>query len=220
MEYAGQVRNRIKNGTFTGYCYRDRLLQKGKVSRTGRPEHPAVDWNDTAIVNTGRQRLTKVAVTCPGCGEKRHASPGPIAARVRSGKFTGTCLPCSPNARKREWTVLGLGRKIDPNKGYIRLSHEAIAPEHRELYDAMRGSLTFVTEHRMVVAIALGRPLSSRELVDHMDGVKTNNDLANLRIYRRGRNEPGDTTGYGTFYHEWQMALAEVERLRAQLRVP
>lgn len=69
------------------------------------------------------------------------------------------------------------------------------------------------------MAKALGRPLTSRELVDHMDGVKTNNALENLRLYRRGKNEPGETTGYGTFYHEWQMALARIRVLENLLGV-
>lgn len=71
------------------------------------------------------------------------------------------------------------------------------------------------------MARQLGRPLETWELVDHMDGDKLNNDPSNLRLYRRGRNMPGETTGHGTFYHEWQQALArirvleyEMERLR------
>lgn len=67
------------------------------------------------------------------------------------------------------------------------------------------------------MSIALGRPVTRDELVDHMDGNKENNDLSNLRIYRRGKNDPGSGSGYGTFYHEWQMALAEVERLKTEL---
>lgn len=72
----------------------------------------------------------------------------------------------------------------------------------------------------MVMARKLGRPLTSYELVDHMDGIKTNNDPSNLRLYRRGRNEPGETTGYGTYYHEWQMALARIRELETLTRSP
>jgi len=110
---------------------------------------------------------------------------------------------------------LSPGRRIDPSKGYVRIGLEAVPDAWKHLWHAMRGSGFFVFEHRLVMAGILGRPLGSNELVDHMDGIKTNNDPANLRLYRRGRNEPGDTTGYGTYYHEWQLALARIRELEA-----
>lgn len=64
------------------------------------------------------------------------------------------------------------------------------------------------------MAIHMGRPLESHELVDHMDGEKTNNDISNLRLYVRGKNMPGSGCGFGTYYHEWQMALAELRRIK------
>jgi len=81
----------------------------------------------------------------------------------------------------------------------------------------MRANRTFVLEHRMVMARTLGRPLTRNELVDHKDGVKTNNSTDNLRLYRRGMNDDGSGCGYGTFYDEWQKAEAEVVRLQAEL---
>lgn len=224
---AGLVRYRVKNGTFNGRCYRDRLFQvERRVTKYGprkpRPPHPAVDWTDTKVLPVPgpgfkQHHLTRVGIVCPSCKQKRYTHPGQVAAKIREGRFSGLCLPCSPNARKREWVVLSPGRKLDPVKGYIRLGAEAIAPEDMWLYDAMRGTRTFLHEHRLVMAKVLGRPLESYELVDHMDGVKTNNDPANLRLYRRGRNEPGEHSGYGTYYHEWQMAEAEIRRLREEL---
>lgn len=214
-EYASQARYRVAKGVFTGYCYADRLIGIERRDRRERPPHPAVDWTDLELVNLKGRRLTHVGVTCPKCHTRRLCHIGFVAKAIRLGRYTGDCLTCSPNAKKREWISLGPGRRIEPAKGYIRLSREAIAAEDVWLYDAMRGSRWNVMEHRFVMAKHLGRPLNSNELVDHMDGIKTNNDLANLRLYRRGRNEPGETTGYGTFYHEWQMALAEIERLKS-----
>lgn len=87
----------------------------------------------------------------------------------------------------------------------------------------MQGKGGFVLEHRWNMAKSLGRPLRADECVDHMDGIKTNNDPANLRIYLKGKQQPGSCHGYGTYYHEWQMAearnrllMAEIERLRAR----
>lgn len=114
--------------------------------------------------------------------------------------------------------MLGPGRKLDPVKGYIRLQLEGIDPDERWMYDAMRQHRTFVLEHRMVMARTLGRPLASNELVDHRDGVKTNNDPSNLRLYRRGMNDDGSGNGYGTYYDEWQRAEGEVRRLTDLLK--
>lgn len=86
-----------------------------------------------------------------------------------------------------------------------------------DLFDELRGTAGFVAEHRWVMSKALGRPLTREENVDHMDGDKQNNDLSNLRVYRTGRNEPGSCPGYGTYYHEWQMALARIRELESVL---
>lgn len=214
---ASQVRYRVKKGGFTGFCYRDRLTQQRRKGRLPRPEHPAVDWHDTHLKTEDSRRRTQVAITCPKCGEKRYLSPGPIAAKIRDNKFTGICLPCSPRAHYREWVELSPGRKLDPIKGYVRLLRSGVPPEHRDLWKAMKGPQSSVMEHRFVMALQLGRPLKTTELVDHMDGDKTNNDPSNLRIYRRGHNDPGSHNGHGTFYDEWQRAEARVRELEALL---
>lgn len=213
---ASLVRSRINSTkfNFTGTCIIHKELQRR--SRLPRPAHPAVEWNNIQKVKDGTGYASRVPVTCPKCSRTRLGQTGSIAAHIRNGRFTGLCLPCSPNAQKREWKLLGPGRRIDPVKGYIRLTAVAIAPSEMHLYEGMKGKLTFVLEHRMVMARTLGRPLTSNELVDHRDGIKTNNDPENLRLYRRGKNDDGSGCGYGTFYDEWQRAEAEVRRLRAQ----
>jgi len=81
----------------------------------------------------------------------------------------------------------------------------------------MQNRAGIVFEHRWNMALHLGRALHSGECIDHMDGNKTNNDIANLRIYVRGKNQPGSGNGHGTYYHEWQMAERRVKELEVQL---
>lgn len=85
------------------------------------------------------------------------------------------------------------------------------------MFRAMQNRSNAVAEHRWVMAKQLGRPLRSNECVDHRDGIKANNDPENLRIYIRGKNQEGSSNGYGTYYHEWQMALARIRELEAKL---
>jgi hypothetical protein len=215
---AGLVKYRVLRGTFTGYCYRDRLLTKERRDRLPRPDHPSIEWDVTRLVTTGRQRVTRVRATCPKCRKHRWVPPGAVAAKIRTGRWTGECLACSPNARKREWIVLSPGRRLDPKKGYVRLQLEGVPdPADHRLWYMMKGSRTFVLEHRFVMAKALNRPLSRSELVDHIDGDKTNNDVSNLRLYRRGQGEPGDSSGFGLFYDEWQRAEARIRALEGEI---
>lgn len=221
IQNARCVAGRIRKGTFSGYCYLHRKMRH-RTRIAAYPEHPCVDWLAMSPhVSKNGTRLRYVSVTCPKCGIVRWCKPGPIANKIENNRFTGTCRSCSTHFKGTSWGEISPGRKIDPNKGYVRISRGSVPIEHQHIWDALAqknsGAVRVVTEHRFVMSVVLGRPLTSKELVDHMDGVKTNNDPSNLRIYRRGKNEPGETSGYGTYYHEWQMALAEIERLRALL---
>jgi hypothetical protein len=109
----------------------------------------------------------------------------------------------------------GRSRRTVASNGYIIIGPTSILAEDLPLYRAMQNK-NGLFEHRFVMAKHLGRPLRSDECVDHMDGNKTNNALENLRIYRRGKQDPGSCPGWGTYYHEWQMALAIIRQLNAQ----
>lgn len=215
---AYDVARRVREGKFTGRCAADRTVGKMRSDNyIGRQPHPAVDWSNMQLQVVGKQRTNHVRVTCPICNESRWGQVQVIAAAIAKGNFTGKCVKCGSNAKKRDWLMLSPGRKIDPAKGYVRLNRSAVAPEDLWLWDGLKRKTSMVLEHRFVMSKVLHRPLLPNELVDHMDGNKLNNDPSNLRLYIRGRNMPGETSGYGTYYHEWQLALARIKELEEQL---
>lgn len=108
------------------------------------------------------------------------------------------------------------GRTIDW-AGYAMLGKNAIDNADLAMFDAMRHGSGRVKEHRWVMAKILGRALRSDELVDHMNGCKTDSSPENLRMYIRGKQQPGSAPGHGTYYDEWQRAEARVRELEALL---
>lgn len=76
------------------------------------------------------------------------------------------------------------GRRVDGN-GYVQVH----VPVDDPMY-AMATSLGYVPEHRLVMARSLGRALTSKETVHHINGDKMDNDLGNLQL-RQGNHGKG-----------------------------
>jgi HNH endonuclease len=183
------------------------------------PEHPAVSRTIEFRRMYGHHGPC-ATVTCPLCGKARWYPTGTLRQLLKEHQnFTGVCKPCwsmIPKVRKFRSSRNPSGRRVT-SKGYVALSVNAIALDDIDMFDAMKMSASYVFEHRWAMAKHLGRPLTSDELVDHKDGNKENNAIDNLRIYVRGKQEPGSAPGYGTYYHEWQMALLRIRELEALL---
>jgi hypothetical protein len=185
---------------------------------TQLPAHPAVSSHYRKERKYGWTTVT-ADVTCPTCSKVRSYPLYTLRQQMQRKNFGGHCRTCTSKmarAGKVRWQKVAYakGARWISTSGYVILGISAVADEHLPLFRGMLKSGGSVAEHRMVMAIHLGRPLTSSECVDHMDGNKTNNKLENLRLYRKGKNDPGSTCGHGTYYHEWQMALAEIDRLK------
>lgn len=193
------------------------------------PSHPAVGTHYKRKMSPYGRGTTVVAdVTCPKCGTTRSFPLYTLRQQMKRPNFSGACRTCTlKDARvgAQQWQFRSFrGRKKLAPSGYVLLGPNSVDPVDLPLFRAMQTRASTVFEHRFNMARALGRPLKSSELVDHMDGNKQNNDPANLRLYLRGRNQPGSHNGYGTYYHEWQTAearnrllMAELSKLRAAI---
>lgn len=208
-ELCGKVRklSRGSKAKAVRVCYGCRA--DARIAKREQIEHPALDWTDMEWFTSGDHRARRIACVCPWCQTKRYVATGATMVNLRKGTFTGYCNSCSQAMCRNPLTP---GRSN--MNGYAMITRLAIQPEWEPFFDIMRNASAGILEHRLVMAAHLGRPLEPYELVDHMNGVKDDNRIENLRLYRKGKNDAGSTNGWGTFYDEWQRAEAEVQRLR------
>jgi lambda repressor-like predicted transcriptional regulator len=79
------------------------------------------------------------------------------------------------------------GGRITVSGGYVR-----VLIGWRDPLSSMCDQHGYILEHRLVIARSLGRPLTSRETVHHLNGVRSDNRLENLQL-RHGRHGCGQS---------------------------
>src|SRR5262245_56929590 len=128
---------------------------------------------------------------CPGCGREKwvplkweghHCSP--CHARLVSGPKGHAAIRGSKRPAMSE------GQRGALNHAWKGGVHKAvggyryvIVDPHDPIAVAMKGSINYVLEHRLVMARAIGRPLHPYEEVHHRNGRRTDNRLENLELW-------------------------------------
>ena len=127
---------------------------------------------------------------CSRCGRTRLVLDDGLCANCRRSALRGIHLSGSQedverrrerNRRERNPAWKG-GTHVD-KLGYIWIRPEMDDVIGQAMIDR-RSTRQYVQEHRLVMAHHLGRPLERGEVVHHIDGVKSNNQLSNLRLFR------------------------------------
>ena len=77
------------------------------------------------------------------------------------------------------------GGRIRNADGYIHV----LAEDYPEL-SSMKSSNGYIPEHRLVMALHIGRPLSKKETVHHINGIPDDNRIENLQL-RQGQHGNG-----------------------------
>jgi hypothetical protein len=124
-----------------------------------------------------------------------------VSRRYRSRAYERRCLACGERfyARRSDKTRYcstrcGLLGERHPQwrggkhsqKGYILIR----LVDDGHMAASMRDKAGYVAEHRLVMAVALGRPLRDGEQVHHINGDKQDNRLENLEL-RTTAHGPG-----------------------------
>jgi len=181
--------------------------------------HPSIG-SERRVLRIYKTRTLAAPVTCEHCGSLRWYSCSTLRQQLKRPNFTGQCRTCSQKQTRLgyyRWARRTLiGRRSIASSGYVIIGPTRVDDADLPLFRLMQTKgAKGVSEHRWVMAKHLGRPLRSDECIDHMNGDKTDNSLENLRIYLKGKQQPGSSNGYGTYYHEWQMAERRIAKLQA-----
>lgn len=159
------------------------------------------DWQ------AAQKEATRNKEICLWCGKEFYRQP----SRAKYNHGNHYCSKeCANQARSGEGHHNWTGGRTKRPDGYIDMAG-SLVPEQ---YKSMARKDGLVMEHRLVMAMHMGRPLESWEVVHHVNGVKDDNRIENLELHP-AMTHLGITTATNKEIGELK---AEISRLKNRLK--
>lgn len=104
------------------------------------------------------------------------------------------------------------GGRCQTHHGYTYIKLDTLAPETQAVVASMATKASYILEHRIVMALKMGRPLLPTEKVHHINGNKMDNRAENLQVFPLG----GHSRKHREIDRQLSIAQKEIERLTAE----
>lgn len=144
-------------------------------------------------------------VRCPNCGKERW-----IEKRYMERHNTGgICQSCSAKrTRERMHSIPVEERRIlRQSDGYcyvhLPLNHWCVPMSGK------KSTSRIIFIHRLVMAEHIGRLLTQKEVVHHINGIRDDNRIENLQLVSRGQHKMSYQQGYMQGYKDGLVARSE-----------
>jgi len=146
-------------------------------------------------------------VHCENCGHKIYRSP----VRLESADHHFCDYECRGQwqSENQSGSHTRTKRQKLPT-GYIALAPEALTGQRANMATQMASGRHRIAEHRLVMAMEVGRPLNSNEHVHHINGDKVDNRVENLVLCKVGE--------HSAIHMELRHRVQELEIENARLR--
>lgn len=168
-----------KNRTCSPHCGRT-------VRPSRRLPDPICQECDRAFRPKGNLALSKAKYCSRACTDRARSKDPRVQGHLKKIAPLGTTGWTEEGRRRFSIRMTGErnpawkgGRSFDGNAIY-RFARWVLAPEHLRCMARKDG---YIMEHRLVLAIRIGRPLTSKEVVHHRDHYPKNNDPDNLELW-------------------------------------
>lgn len=171
------------------------------------PNPPEGTWL-TARYGAGLHTKSYIYVICPGCNKGRWV----LKYSSEKAIFTGYCIKC---VGKRTYGSMNGNWK--GGKGINDRNYRLVRIYPNNPYYSMADPRGHIKEHRLIMAKHLGRCLMDNEVVHHLNGVKTDNRIENLRLDTRSQHSKSDHKELMELRTRVTQLEAEVALLRGQL---
>lgn len=89
------------------------------------------------------------------------------------------------SARRADEHSQWKGGTSHTDEGYVKINDALVEPEFRR----MACKSGWILQHRYVVAKSIGRPLTSKDIVHHLNEIKSDNRIENLELTSRADHQ-------------------------------